>query len=99
LRAWPVRAATEDTSMRITTITIAALAVLALAGTASAQDRAAPVQPSADTVYTFNDHDVEGGIRGPDGDVLRFRARGHRQTLVRPRMHFVPELMHSVERL
>ena len=85
--------------MRITTITIAALATLALAGTASAQDRAAPVQPTADTIYTFDDHDVDGGIRGPDGERLRVLPRGQRVSLVRPRVHFVPELLHSVERL
>lgn len=85
--------------MRRITITLAALTfTLAFTLTASAQNRrGAPVEP--DVAYEFDDHDVEGGYRSPLGESLTVRRRAGRVSLVRPRVHFVPELLKSVERI
>ncbi len=78
----------------VTTLSALSLSVL-LTATAAAQDHdAAP-----DTNYTFNDDDVLGNRVDPNGEVLNVRTRHGRESLVRPRVHFVPELLESVERI
>ncbi|MCC6873793.1 MAG: hypothetical protein IT378_05720 [Sandaracinaceae bacterium] len=52
-----------------------------------------------DTSYTFDDHAVPGARVTPDDNIIPGRTRRFRETLVRPRVHFVPELLKSVERL
>jgi hypothetical protein len=48
--------------------------------------------------HTFTDaEDVEGGRNTAEGDRIRARIRLPRRSLVRPRTHFVPELLKSVE--
>ncbi len=80
--------------MRKTLSCLAALTfTLALAGPAAAQDR----DLAPDTEYNFEDHDVEGGYRSPLGESIIVREGMGRVTLVRPRLHFVPELLKSVE--
>ncbi|HHH28835.1 MAG TPA: hypothetical protein ENK57_10895 [Polyangiaceae bacterium] len=64
---------------------------LALTSAATAQDIA------PDISYEFEDHDVEGGYRSPLGDPIFTHPRSHRTSLVRPRLHFVPELLKTVE--
>ena len=83
--------------MRATTLrTLAALTfTLALAGPVAAQDR--DLEP--DVSYDFEDHAVEGGYRSPLGESIVVRRGMGRVSLVRPRVHFVPELLKSVERL
>ena len=72
---------------------LAALAcALSLTTGAAAQGTSAP-----DVSYEFEDDNVEGGYRSPLGDLIRVPPRGSRVTLVRPRVHFVPELMKSIE--
>ena len=85
--------------MRRITITLAALTfTLAFTLTASAQNRRGePTEP--DAIYEFDDHDVEGGYRSPLGESIIVRQGAGRVSLVRPRVHFVPELLKSVERL
>ncbi len=81
--------------MRTIVTTLSALALtIALAASAAAQDRPAP-----DTNFTFDDDDVLGTRVTPDGDPIVVRNRGRRESLVRPRVHFVPELLESVERI
>jgi hypothetical protein len=72
----------------------AALVLPAL--TASAQDAAG--QPEA-TTYDFDDDLVTGDLVRPDGEQLVVRRRGRRGTLIRPREHFIPEMLKSVEDL
>ena len=69
----------------------AALTALA-AGTAVAQDR-------VEAEFTFEDEDVLGGRDGPQGTPIYVPPRPMRRTLVRPRTHFVGEMLHSVENL
>lgn len=66
---------------------------------AAAQDRSAPATPAPDVSYTFGDHDVDGGRYTQEGTLVETRGPALRRTLVRPRVHFVPELLKSVERL
>lgn len=80
------------------TLVIALFLSVPLAATAAAQDRPAPSQ-APDISYEFDEHGVDGGRYVPTGTrVLAGGITIHR-SLVRPRVHFVPELLKSVERL
>lgn len=69
------------------------LLTLAFAAPAAAQNEGDDV-----TEHTFTDaDDVEGGRNTPYGELFRVRTRLPRRSLVRPRTHFIPELMKSVE--
>lgn len=76
---------------------VAVTLTLALAATAAAQDRPAAGQL---TDYTFTDADeVTGGRAEASGIRAEVRTRSTRRSLIRPRTHFVPEMLKSVERL
>lgn len=62
---------------------------------AAAQDRGS----SEVTEYTFEDDLVNGGRYEPDGATVYGDRRRPRQTLIRARAHFIPEMLVSVERL
>ena len=51
------------------------------------------------TTYGFDDEQVFGDHPSPEGEVLRVRTRQRRDSLVRARTHFIPELLKSVEKL
>jgi len=72
-------------------------ALLASAGHAAADDTHSPKsEQRADlTAYSFEDQLVVGDTLRPDGEVLQVRNRGARESLVRARTHFVPELLKS----
>lgn len=77
------------------------LCVLLLAGmvaTAAAQD-AEGGGGGAATTYDFEDDLVQGDLVRPDGENLMVRRRGARESLIKIREHFVPELLKSVENL
>jgi len=79
--------------MRTTMMTLAALLMsLSMSTAAMAQDEGEP-----DTTYDFEDDDVEGEYRSPLGESIVVRQGAGRVSLVRPRLHFMPELMKSVE--
>lgn len=80
---------------KLATVVSALTLTLALAGTVAAQDRHA--NPAPDVAYTFDDDHVEGGLQGTDLEAVHARIRPRRESLVRARLHFVPEMMHSVE--
>ncbi len=80
--------------MRILLTSLMALTLaLAFGGVAAAQDR--PIAP--DQEFTFGDDIVEGGSVGPSGEIIDTQRRFRRTSLVRPRVHFFPELVMSVE--
>jgi hypothetical protein len=82
--------------MRTIVTALSALSLmLALGASAAAQDR----DPAPDATYTFGDDDVLGTRVDPTTEVLLVRQPGQRESLVRPRLHFVPELLESIERL
>lgn len=53
----------------------------------------------ASTSYDFEDDLVQGDLVRPDGENLMVRRRGARESLIKIREHFVPELLKSVENL
>ena len=72
------------------------LLVVSLPGAAWAED----ARESPDLVsYTFQDDLVGGSVRSSDLAILSVRTRKERDSLIRIREHFVPELYESVEDL
>lgn len=52
------------------------------------------------TSYEFTDgSDVRGGRYSPDDALIRIRDRRRRDTLVRPRPHYINEMLKSVENI
>ena len=51
------------------------------------------------TAYDFEDDLVQGDLVRPDGENLLVRRRGARESLIRIREHFIPEMLKSVENL
>ena len=47
--------------------------------------------------YKFGDDLLSGGVFGANVAQIKVRSHGMRRTLIRPRLHFVPELLKSVE--
>jgi len=66
--------------------------LLLLAAPAFAQDENA-------TAYDFEDDLVTGDLVRPDGENLMVRRKGARESLIKIREHFIPELLKSVENL
>ena len=71
---------------------VTALGLMLLATTAQAQD-------SGSTSYDFEDDLVQGDLVRPDGENLMVRRKGARESLIKIREHFIPELLKSVENL
>lgn len=70
--------------------------VLGIAAPVAAQDAAAG---GGETSYDFEDDLVQGDLVRPDGENLLVRRRGARDSLIRIREHFIPEMLKSVENL
>jgi hypothetical protein len=51
------------------------------------------------TSYDFEDDLLQGDLVRPDGENLLVRRRGARESLIKIREHFIPELLKSVENL
>jgi len=66
---------------------------------ASAQDAPAAGGGGDATTYDFEDDLVTGDLVRPDGELLNVRRRGQRNSLIRIREHFIPEMLKSVENL
>lgn len=77
---------------------LCALLVAGFVATASAQDAEGGGGGQA-TTYDFEDDLVQGDLVRPDGENLMVRRRGARESLIKIREHFVPELLKSVENL
>jgi hypothetical protein len=71
---------------------------MVVAAPVMAQD-AAPAGGENTTSYDFEDDLVQGDLVRPDGENLMVRRKGARESLIRIREHFVPELLKSVENL
>jgi len=70
---------------------------LALAAPAAAQDRPDDLAP--DVSYDFEDENVEGTYDSPLGTLITSGGDRRHTSLIRPRVHFIPEMLKSVERL
>jgi hypothetical protein len=81
------------------------LGIVLSTGVASAQAAgAAPAAPggggkSEGYGYEFSDDPLNAGGFGPNDATIRVRPGPVRQTLIRPRTSFVPEMLKSVENL
>jgi hypothetical protein len=86
---------------------VAGLAVMAFASTAFAQ---APGGDAAKTTegtagggdgygYEFSDDPLSAGGFGPNDATIKVRPKAARTTLIRPRTHFIPEMLKSVENI
>lgn len=75
--------------------------LIALAGSLVVVSAPAPAaaQDENTTSYDFEDDLVQGDLVRPDGENLMVRRKGARESLIRIREHFVPELLKSVENL
>ncbi|MCA9620614.1 MAG: hypothetical protein KC731_16440 [Myxococcales bacterium] len=49
--------------------------------------------------YVFPDDPLAGNDRAAQAALIRVAPRAMRRTLIRPRLHFIPELLKSVEQL
>jgi len=80
---------------------VCALGQGVLSQTAAAQEAQPPAGGGggAATTYDFDDDLVQGDLVRPDGENLMVRRRGARESLIKIREHFVPELLKSVENL
>ena len=76
-----------------------AAALLLIVAPVSAQDAKGGGGGDNATVYDFEDDLVQGDLVRPDGENLVVRRRGARESLIRVREHFIPELLKSVENL
>ena len=85
--------------------TVAGLAVLLLASSAFAQEAAvAKDAPAGDKGaegygYEFSDDPLAAGGFGPNDATIKVRPKAARTTLIRPRTHFIPEMLKSVENI
>jgi hypothetical protein len=86
----------KDMNKLMLALVIAALGLPVLAGATSVQ---AQEGGGASTTYDFDDDLVQGDLVRPDGENLMVRRRGARESLIKIREHFVPELLKSVENL
>jgi hypothetical protein len=82
----------------------AGLSVVLLASTAFAQD-AAKATEGGDKAggdgygYEFSDDPLSAGGFGPNDATIKVRPKAARTTLIRPRTHFIPEMLKSVENI
>ncbi len=80
-----------------------AAAVVLISSSAWAKPTSGPADISKTgegMLYDFRDADsLTAGSRGPTGGTITVRNRTMRRTLIRPRTHFVPELLKSVEQI
>jgi hypothetical protein len=87
---------------------VLAAGLLTLSSTAMAQAKpaggaaapgAAPAAGGEGYGYTFSDDPLSAGGFGPNDATIRVRPNAVRNTLIRPRTSFVPEMLKSVENL
>ena len=80
--------------------TIGTLSVVAALSAVTVPAAAQAAQNDDNTTsYDFEDDLVQGDLVRPDGENLMVRRRGARESLIRIREHFIPELLKSVENL
>jgi hypothetical protein len=80
-------------------IAVCALGLPLLAGVTGVAAVQAQEGGGESTSYNFDDDLVQGDLVRPDGENLMVRRRGARESLIKIREHFVPELLKSVENL
>lgn len=71
--------------------------VFSLSAFAAAEPK--PKVVDQNTIYEFGDDNLLGGMIDANAARIVVRPRAARSTLIRPRTHFVPEMLRSVENL
>jgi len=79
-----------------------------LASSAFAQAKETPAAAGGDAAaggsgegygYEFDDDPLSAGGFGPNDATIKVRPKAARTTLIRPRTHFIPEMLKSVENI
>ena len=87
---------------------VAGLSVVLFASTALAQAPGGDAAKSTDAGgdkggdgygYEFSDDPLSAGGFGPNDATIKVRPKAARTTLIRPRTHFIPEMLKSVENI
>ena len=76
-----------------------ALFLVALTAAPAAAEDPSPDARGDTTSYSFEDQHVTGDTVNPNGEVLHVRKRGERESLIRARTHWIPELLKTAEHL
>ena len=82
--------------------TLALVATLAFAGTATAEDKKSggeSAHPSRTTTINFEDDTIEGDLSRPDGEYVEGRKAVKHSNLIRIREEFKQKVMESVGEL
>ena len=83
----------------------AGFSVLLLASGAFAQEDVKAADPAGGGGdkegygYEFDDDPLSAGGFGPNDATIKVRPKAARTTLIRPRTHFIPEMLKSVENI
>ena len=80
----------------------AGIGALLLASGALAQgvaETAATQEGAEGYGYEFDDDPLSAGGFGPSDATIKVRPKAARTTLIRPRTHFIPEMLKSVENI
>ena len=85
--------------IRTRPLALVALAFALLTPSVAAAETAKVTDDEDGYVYDFHDDPLSAVGNSVLTAQIRVRAKGVRRTLIRPRMHFVPELLKSVENL
>jgi hypothetical protein len=82
------------------------IAAWLLASSAFAQDEGVKETPAGSEAagaegygYEFDDDPLSAGGFGPNDATIKVRPKAARTTLIRPRTHFIPEMLKSVENI
>lgn len=84
---------------------VAGVSVLMLSAVAFAQEEGGkPPEGGGDKGgegygYEFDDDPLSAGGFGPNDATIKVRPKAARTTLIRPRTHFIPEMLKSVENI
>ena len=62
-----------------------------------AETQGANASPAPDTRYCFISDPLSAGTEGPNEVLIKIGHRFNFTTLIRPRLHFVPELLRSAQ--
>lgn len=79
--------------------TLFVLSTTLVAGASLAQDKPKAAEGKDGYGYEFSDDPLSAGGFGPNDATIKVRPGPVRQTLIRPRTSFVPEMLKSVENL
>jgi hypothetical protein len=87
------------TTRRLISILAAGLALTSFAAPAAAEPRPKDGKAEQGYAYTFDDDPLSAPGMGALNGLIKVRAKSSRNTLTKPRLHFITEMLKSVEAL